>query len=497
MASPSPVEARLGPSPENPATAAVSSVKSEIPAESSTPATSRLTEPSPPATDVVVVVPSYSRWFSWDRIHECERRFLPEFFDAKSPSKNPRVYKYYRDSIIRKSRENPLRKIMFTEARKSLVGDVGSIRRVFDFLEGWGLINYTGTTLKPHVKWEERDSKSGGLFSSNSDSAGSPFQSSLSKRESSKKLCSGCKSVCSIACFACDKFDLTLCARCYVRGNYQVGVSSSDFRRVEISEETKTEWTDKDTLRLLEALMHYGDDWKRVAEHVGGRSEKECVARFVKLPFGEEFIGHPDVAEADKHFEMKDQSGAESGSENIVASLPTKKRCLTPLADASNPIMAQAAFLSAMVGSEVAEAAAQAAVAALSEEYPNNFQTGAKQSVLSLSDESKQQDATGVILEAQALLDKEEQDIKRSISGIVEVQMKEIQDKIVHFEEVELQMEKEWKQLQLMKDLLFVDQLAFLREKSTSSKIIEGLDKEHVKSTDAVTSGNIYPGLRT
>lgn len=45
--------------------------------------------------------------------------------------------------------------------------------------------------------------------------------------------------------------------------------------------------------------------------------------------------------------------------------------------------------------------------------------------------------------------------------------MKEIRDKIVHFEEFELLMEKEWQQLQQMKNLLFVDQLALLFSKAT------------------------------
>lgn len=124
--------------------------------------------------------------------------------------------------------------------------------------------------------------------------------------------------------------DLTLCARCYVRGNYRVGLNSSDFRRVEISEEVKTDWNDKETLHLLEAVMHYGDDWKRVAAHVGGgRSEKECVARFIKLPFGEQLVGLPESSDVDKNL----------GSKN--SSLPDKRMRLTPLADASNPIMAQ------------------------------------------------------------------------------------------------------------------------------------------------------------
>lgn len=130
------------------------------------------------------------------------------------------------------------------------------------------------------------------------------------------------------------QYDMTLCARCYVRGNYQIGVTSSDFRRVEINEETRSDWAYKDTLHLLEALMHYGDDWRKVAQHVG-RSEKECITHFIKIPFGEEFI-------ADFHSgNFKDSVDSESGMESNGTPFPSKRMRLTPLADASNPIMAQ------------------------------------------------------------------------------------------------------------------------------------------------------------
>lgn len=132
-------------------------------------------------------------WFSWDSINECEVKFLPEFFDSRSPSKNPRVYKYYRDSIIKHYRENPSRKITFTDVRRTLVGDVGSIRRVFDFLETWGLINYWASAKQ--LKWEEKESKS----------AGASAEPSFRVKETSKRVCNGCKTLCTIACFACDK----------------------------------------------------------------------------------------------------------------------------------------------------------------------------------------------------------------------------------------------------------------------------------------------------
>lgn len=84
----------------------------------------------------------YSAWFSWDTIHETEKASLPEFFNATSFTRNPRVYKEYRDFIISYYREHPSRRLTFSQVRRSLVGDVGCLLKVFRFLEKCGLINY-------------------------------------------------------------------------------------------------------------------------------------------------------------------------------------------------------------------------------------------------------------------------------------------------------------------------------------------------------------------
>lgn len=84
-------------------------------------------------------------WFQWGNIHEIERISLREFFDGSSITRTPRIYKEYRDFIICKYREDPARELTFTDVRKSLVGDVSALHKVFTFLEKWGLINFNET----------------------------------------------------------------------------------------------------------------------------------------------------------------------------------------------------------------------------------------------------------------------------------------------------------------------------------------------------------------
>lgn len=265
---------------------------------------------------------------------------------------------------------------------------------------------------------------------------------------------------------------MTLCARCYVRGNYQIGVNSSDFRRVEINEETGDGWADRDTLHLLEALMHYGDDWGKVAQHVG-RSDKECAAHFLRLPFTDKPI---DDLESEK-LDGFSTSPLKEGNGDDECGSESKRMRLTPLADASNPIMAQTAFLSALAGVRAAEAAAQAAVTTLCEADYETSRMSVGPLALKEADatvngdtEAKLDAMGGAFVDANSELEKEGLGVERAISGITEVQMKEIQDRIVRFEELDLQLEKEKQQLEQMRAMLFVDQLTLLSHKDLHQK---------------------------
>ena len=89
-----------------------------------------------------IILPSYSTWFDMHKIHDQERRALPEFFNHRNRSKTEAVYKDYRDFMINTYRLNPMEYLTVTACRRNLAGDVCSIMRVHAFLEQWGLINY-------------------------------------------------------------------------------------------------------------------------------------------------------------------------------------------------------------------------------------------------------------------------------------------------------------------------------------------------------------------
>jgi len=333
-----------------------------------------------------------------------------------------------------------------------------------------------------------------------------------------------------------------LCPKCYENGNYGLGLSASDFKRIElkeVSQQKSVEWTDEETLVLLEAIFLHNDDWKCVAQHVGTKSEADCVSRFIQLPFGEQYIGNISNEVSDRRSsnvtgentvikqvsspkdrstqDLQDHvSNDDKHTMDDVLGPPLKRRHLTPLADASNPIMGQVAFLSAMVGSHVAEAAAHAAIAALSEEDPSASQvtstqeaecpnqkngTGASglegspkdfaiedskkeshggtdqttEDVDSLAGEKEMTTPTvemraataaalgSAAVRAKLLADQEDQDIENLFSTVVDTQMKKLQERIQHFEEFDIVTERERSQVEHIKELLFADRIRFIQ----------------------------------
>uniref|UniRef100_A0A7N8X2A4 SWI/SNF related, matrix associated, actin dependent regulator of chromatin, subfamily c, member 1a n=1 Tax=Mastacembelus armatus TaxID=205130 RepID=A0A7N8X2A4_9TELE len=89
-----------------------------------------------------IIIPSYAAWFDYNCIHEIERRALPEFFNGKNKSKTPEIYLAYRNFMIDTYRLNPQEYLTSTSCRRNLTGDVCAIMRVHAFLEQWGLVNY-------------------------------------------------------------------------------------------------------------------------------------------------------------------------------------------------------------------------------------------------------------------------------------------------------------------------------------------------------------------
>lgn len=102
------------------------------------------------SADAYVHMPVYAHWFRTDAVHAIERNANIEFFNHSSEHKTEAVYVKYRNFLVHEYRKCPGRRLTFLECRRRLVGDVQAIRRIWDFLDSWGLINYEAG---PPVVW--------------------------------------------------------------------------------------------------------------------------------------------------------------------------------------------------------------------------------------------------------------------------------------------------------------------------------------------------------
>lgn len=89
----------------------------------------------------------------------------------------------------------------------------------------------------------------------------------------------------------------------------------------------------------------YKDDWNKVSEHVGSRTQDECILHFLRLPIEDPYL------------------------ENSDASLGPLAYQPVPFSQSGNPVMSTVAFLASVVDPRVASAAAKAALGRASAEH--------------------------------------------------------------------------------------------------------------------------------
>ncbi|NXF12342.1 SMRC2 protein, partial [Smithornis capensis] len=298
-----------------------------------------------------IIIPSYAAWFDYNSVHAIERRALPEFFNGKNKSKTPEIYLAYRNFMIDTYRLNPQEYLTSTACRRNLAGDVCAIMRVHAFLEQWGLINYQvdaesrPTPMGPpptshfHVL---ADTPSGLVpLQPKTPQVGptSASQQMLNFPDKGKEK-------------PADMQNFGLRTDMYTKKNVpskvgtpQPGPSpppaaphpSLPLQSKAAASATR-EWTEQETLLLLEALEMYKDDWNKVSEHVGSRTQDECILHFLRLPIEDPYL------------------------EDSEASLGPLAYQPIPFSQSGNPVMSTVAFLASVVDPRVASAAAKSAL---------------------------------------------------------------------------------------------------------------------------------------
>lgn len=143
---------------------------------------------------------------------------------------------------------------------------------------------------------------------------------------------------------------LSLCEDCFGSGKYPEDVSSSDFVKKTVTPEIADfdGWTLNENQLLLDSLSKHGENWKAVAAEVKTKTVEECIQHFVRMPIEDAYIE-----------QMHNTFGSDGMSRT--------EEPLNPFKDSANPVLAQAAFLASMVSPAVGAAAAQEALRQMNE----------------------------------------------------------------------------------------------------------------------------------
>merc|ERR1719347_1616714 len=295
-----------------------------------------------------IIVPSYSSWFDYNSIHSIEKRALPEFFNSKNRSKSPEIFLSYRNFMIDTYRLNPTEYLTSTACRRNLAGDVCAIMRVHAFLEQWGLINYqvdmdarpTAMGPPPTSHFHILADTPAGLAPVNPPKTPQPSAARTLLDLDGKRV---------------DRPDPE--RKPDVGGEFGLKTDIYDRRNAALKRASAAvasrDWTQQETLLLLEALEMYKDDWNKVCEHVGSRTQDECILHFLRLPIEDPYLEDPENG---------------GGALGPLAYQPI------PFSSSGNPIMSTVAFLASVVDPRVASSAAKAAMeefAKIKDEVPS------------------------------------------------------------------------------------------------------------------------------
>ncbi|CAI9104501.1 OLC1v1003183C1 [Oldenlandia corymbosa var. corymbosa] len=300
----------------------------------------------------VHVVPNHAGWFSWTKTHPLEEKTLSSFFNGKSESRTPEMYMEIRNWIMKKFHHNPNAKIELKDLSEITVGELDARQEVMEFLDYWGLINYhpfpdtdvsskridgasdETTQAKSLVETLFRfESEQSCVTVAPRSSVSTPsvptgfFPESSIAEELVKSEgpgveyhCNSCSADCSRKRYHCQKqADFDLCSECFNSGKFNSDMSPSDFIIMEAAESGGSSggnWTDQETLLLLEALELFSENWSEIAEHVATKTKAQCILHFVQMPIEDAFFDSCD----DTNESVKENSNAVST--NIDTSAP-------------------------------------------------------------------------------------------------------------------------------------------------------------------------------
>ena len=232
------------------------------------------------------------------------------------------------------------------------------------------------------------------------------------------------------------------------------------------------EWTDTETLLLLEGLEQFDNNWTEISNYVGTRTREECVMKFLQLDIQDQFV----------------DDGVANGSTTLRA-----LNGRDPISQSENPVMSVVSFLAQLADPKVVAAATQRSTEQLQKDLRANLEkdtdTSSKDKDKNVEGEdggvkaeadsmdvdtttstsqpqAPQIDVPSLALStaatrASALTSLQERELTRLVSAAVNLSLSKLQLKLSQFSELEEIVQAERRDLEKGRQQLFLDRLGF------------------------------------
>lgn len=478
------------------------------------------TEPKPPqpipkiTQTHAIVIPSYAAWFSLTKIHEVEKRSLPEFFNQRNRSKTPDIYTKYRNFMVNTYRLNPAEYLTVTACRRNLIGDVCTIMRVHNFLDKWGIINYQvdveampANVVPPFTgHWNVLHDTPRGLF---------PFKFYKGQDDPAASTLPGGKSIeAATAAAAATPAATTTNAP-------PVGTPTNEspkLKKESTSEANPIDpgfgWTKKELLLLLEGVEKYNGDWNAIAGHVGTKERQACILKFLSLSIEDPYLdGKPNGMANGSASEIKKENG-----NNRLGPLKYDASNI-PFSQADHPVMSVVSFLAELVDPKVVAAAADRSIKAIKdtiESQPDEDEKDEKKEkseekpkpLASISDKFVEDASTvafGAIgARSEVIRSQTARQMYTNLFKLVSQQLAKNDTKMKKFNQLEQILEVERRELEREREEVFLDRLALHKKVKNVDNLLmralqqtqNGSDSGAVRSTLEEASRVINDGAK-
>jgi SWI/SNF related-matrix-associated actin-dependent regulator of chromatin subfamily C len=267
------------------------------------------------------------------------------------------------------------------------------------------------------------------------------------------------------------KIKYDLCPNCYTEGRMPSNHSKSSYIKIENPTyssvpDRDAPWSDGETLRLLEAMERYDENWDEVADYVVTRTKEECVVKFLQFEIEDKYLDAEPI---------KSSTG--------ISMLGSQQGHL-PFSQADNPVMSVIGFLASLTNPSVTAAAANKTVDAMKQslrdqlEKPQASEKGKEKDGDSMEIDVRQETKTttttttsvstlatvplaAIAARAGGLASHEEREMTRLVSSAVNTTLMKFELKLKQFNEMEEILQAERRELERGRQQLFLDRLSF------------------------------------